>query len=449
MFHRSIALVLVVRSLAFGLANCQTLIGELTNLPPGAVIVLWETRGQDHVPIDSARTGNDRRFRFEISRGAGFYQISVNDTDRVELILDPRERSVEFAFDGTPLREHITVRASAENMRLWEYKRASRAYGLEVAAIQRRRASVDPRDAALLDSLARIEETALLRKEALLERLLSQDSTAYFHRIVRQDQRLMAALPGGARAVRDAFAWSDPRVLRSAVYPKGIMAILQTATPATTEALWSATDSVLAWAAGDTACWSYAREFLLRVFTEYNADELIQHVVDEYIVGARVLTPPGRAVLDMVAEQLSVAVGSSGRDVLLPTPGSPDTTSLHALAGGKRFTCLFFYSSTCDHCHEQMPGVIAVNDDLASKGVQVIGIALDADASEFHATRAERKLSFACFSELNGWGSKAAKAYAVKATPSFILLDSDLRIVAKPHDHEELRRVLVELLDQR
>ncbi len=449
MFNRLISVLLTVAPILMSkVGYCQTLTGVLKFAPAGTLAVLWETRGQDHMPIDSCRVQRDGRFRFVGSRGAGFYQLSLNDTDRVELILDPREPTVEVSFDGTPLREHLTVHVSAENMRLWEYKLASRAYGLELAAIQRSRALADPRATPVLDSLVIAEREALLRKETHLERLLDQDTTSYFHRIVRQDQRLMAALPLGARAVRDAFAWNDQRVLRSAVYPKGIMAILQTATPATTDALWNATDSVLTWAAGDTACWSYAREFLLRVFTEYNADELIQHVVDEYIVGPRVLTPPGPTVLDMVAEQLSVAVGSKGTDVLLPKPGTPDTTSLSTLAQGKRAICLFFYSSTCEHCHEQMPGVIAVHNDLSSKGVQVIGIALDVEATEFHVGLAEHDLNFPCFSELNGWGSKAAKAYAVKATPSFILLDSELRIVAKPHDHEELREALVELLDR-
>src|SRR5690606_28187816 len=95
--------------------------------------------------------------------------------------------------------------------------------------------------------------------------------------------------------------------------------------------------------------------------------------------------------------------------------------------------------STCEHCHEQMPALDEIYEDLKEKGYGLIGIALDADIEEFTGTSNEKGMTWPVFSELIGWGSPAAKAFNVKATPSFILLDQKGTILAKPVDHRELK----------
>nr|HRP00501.1 TlpA disulfide reductase family protein [Flavobacteriales bacterium] len=156
--------------------------------------------------------------------------------------------------------------------------------------------------------------------------------------------------------------------------------------------------------------------------------------------GSRV--PPDETLLALVAEQLKVAIGAPAPDVKLPRPGERDTVQLSAVWTRNQYTVLFFYSSTCDHCHAQMPGLSDIHRDLRSKGVAVLGVALDHDRAEFEANIRERELSFPCYTGLQAWGSPAAKAFAIKATPSFVVVDRTGRIVAKPYDHEELRTFL-------
>lgn len=427
----------------------QSLAGsfDLNNGRP-EFVVLWSTLGQDHVPSDTAFVDRKGRFAFEERLNAsGFYQLSANDSDRVELILDPREHSVEVRFDGSPLREHITVVRSSENQRLWEYKRASRSYGLEVAELRQQRAASDPHDASTLRLLDSLESQALARRGSILDRLLAQDPTSYFSKVVGADGRLTAAIPQGTIAIRDAMDWADAGLVHSTVYPKAITSVLQSATPATADVLLNASDSLLKWAEQDTVCWRYVRSFLVKLFSEYAADEVIQHLVDQYIVGPRAMHPPEPELLQLVAAQLRVAVGSPAPDVLLPDPLRGDTVRLSELGRGSRCTALFFYSSTCDHCHGQMPGLLALYNDLHAKGLQVVGIALDDSREDFINTIAEEQLSFPCFSEFNAWGSQAAKAFAVKATPMFIVLDADGKIIGKPFDHEELRTMVMPLLN--
>jgi hypothetical protein len=89
-----------------------------------------------------------------------------------------------------------------------------------------------------------------------------------------------------------------------------------------------------------------------------------------------------------------------------------------------------------------MPGVNDLVQRYGPQGFGVVGVALDDDRSEFRANIMDRELRFPCFSEFNGWGSAAAKAYEVKATPTLILLDDSRRIIAKPYDAEALGQEL-------
>ena len=93
-----------------------------------------------------------------------------------------------------------------------------------------------------------------------------------------------------------------------------------------------------------------------------------------------------------------------------------------------------------------MPGLRQLYADKHGYGFELIGIALDADTMEFKETIATENLNWPCFSELIGWGSPLAKAYAVRSTPSFFLISKEGIIVAKPTDAEELRKYLDELL---
>ena len=415
-------------------------------LQPGGWIYLYTTRGQDRLLSDSARIDRKGHFAFKrIFSSAGYYRLGGAD-DQVDLILSDREPSVELSFDGTPLQEHIAVLASNENERLWEYKRASRAAQENSKRIDGQRKMLDPHDIDALQRLAVEEEAVNERLNSTLRRLEAQDPSSFFSKIVATDRRLMAALPIGPQAIRDSMDWGDASLVRSMVYAKALMAILQAVTPANAATLAAASDSVLYWAEGDTTCWSFARRQLTEIFSMYGPEEVVQHLVDHYFAGPKALTPADADLRSLVADQLKSAVGAMAPDVVLPSPVTGHADRLLELVQPHPCTVLFFYSSTCDHCHAEMPALNSLHDRFARKGLNIIGIAIDDDQDRFTANIAERELKFPCYSELVAWGSPAAKAMAVKATPWLIVLNREGRIVAKPANASELEAMLPSLL---
>ena len=429
-------------------APAQKLSGTCTGdaIQPGRHIVLYETRGQDRFPVDSARIAKNGQFTFKQAfRRTGYYRLGTSD-DQVDLILCDREPSVEILLEGNPLQEHITVVASEENKRLWEYKLASRDAQESTQRIARTRQTLDPRDIEALQRLSQEEDGVNERLNATLQRLVMQDQQSYFAKVVVADRRLMNALAVGPQAVRDSMDWTDASLVRSMIYAKAIMAILQAATPANAATLAAASDSVLFWAEGDTACWSFAREQLIEIFSTYGPSEVVQHLVDRYIAGPGSLTAADSELRTLVAAQLKSAIGALAPDVELPSPISGQTDRLLELVQPYPCTVLFFYSSTCDHCHAEMPPLNSLHERFARKGLSIIGIAIDDDEALFRSNIAERGLKFPCYSELRAWGSPAAKAFAVQATPWLIVLDREGRIVAKPANSRELEELLPRLL---
>ncbi|WKZ66552.1 MAG: TlpA disulfide reductase family protein [Flavobacteriales bacterium] len=432
---------------AGGTARAQEILGSLGPASVGEWITIYGTRGTDHFPLDSARISGSGAFRFAPRAfPLGYYRLGFAN-DQVDLILGaPGDARIRLDFSGRPLQEHITVSGSTENQRLWEYKWASREAQRRLRAVTDQRAGMDPRDTAGLNRLSQEERTLKQRQQEFLARLMAQDTASYFAQVAALDQRLMSAMQAGPAAVRNAMRWSDPSLLRSSLYPKAIMALLQSTTPASPGMLRVACDSLLHWSSPDTACWSFTRTQLIAIFSAYGPEEVLQHVVDHYVMGPLSLVAPDAALLADVAVQLKASIGAMAPDVALPSPITGRTDRLAQLVQANAYTALFFYSSTCDHCHAEMPGLSALHNGYAEKGFGVVGIALDDDEAEFRRNIMEMALPFPCYTELAAWGSPAAKAFGVKATPWLILVDRTGRIVAKPNDHIELGELLGGLL---
>ncbi|MCC6542362.1 MAG: TlpA family protein disulfide reductase [Flavobacteriales bacterium] len=425
-------------------ARAQVLLGSFERPLPATHVVLYGTTGSDHPTLDSVPINPDGSFEFTARAfPAGFYQLGINGDDRIDLVLDPNDPVVEVAFHGTPLQRNLNVLRSGDNQRMWAYKSVSRSGQDELKAIQDQRAAASPLDTALLHRLDRHESRTRTRMAHALDSLSAIAPEGQFARAVRLDRELEAVARSGSAAIRTAFDFADPWALRSNAYAKATVMYLQSTRFDFEFAYHRACDTLLREAAADTACWRYMRHQLVEIFSTYGPDEVAQYLVDQVVIGPGSLLPPEPELLRIAAVQLRLAMGAPAPDTLLYEPGSSRTTRLSAIWSGQAYTALFFYSSTCDHCHAQLPGLRELVAEQEPRHFKLIGIALDATEAEFRATIAEEGITWPCYSALLGWGEPAAKAFNVKATPSLFVVDRKGRIVAKPMDHQALRTFLV------
>ncbi|MBK9762670.1 MAG: TlpA family protein disulfide reductase [Flavobacteriales bacterium] len=242
-----------------------------------------------------------------------------------------------------------------------------------------------------------------------------------------------------------AFAFDDESLLHSAVYTQAVLTYLRNLEAVSEQAFVFATDTLIRTTGPCAACRSFLISHLVEVFGTYGPDLALQHVLDNYLSDTAAVGRLPEVIREKVRAALRVRLGQTAPELELPSSGN-DTIALTTIFAANRFTLLFFYSSSCDHCHEQMPGLRETYAFYRPKGLQIVGLSLDEDPASFAETVRDESLIFPCFSEFKGWASTAAKVFAVQGTPAFFLIDDHGKIVAKPFDHSEARALLSGLL---
>ena len=228
------------------------------------------------------------------------------------------------------------------------------------------------------------------------------------------------------------------------MYDKAVMVFLQNMNPVNESQFSVAADTLMVLASKAPECKAYMMDHLIDLFATYGPESALQHMVDAYYVPANAKASVDPDVRAKVEQLMLVSVGRTGPDVTLNDHGVE--LQLAELAAKYKYTALFFYSSTCSHCHDQIPTLKRDFELFHDKGFNVLGIALDEDSTDFMTSILENAIPWPSYSEFIGWGAKSVKAYQVKATPTFYLLDDKLRIVAKPNDAADLRVKLRSLL---
>ena len=168
-------------------------------------------------------------------------------------------------------------------------------------------------------------------------------------------------------------------------------------------------------------------------FADMNNDAMANYVTNTYLLDlANEIGYTQLAEILKAYENNSIGHKAQNFDI---KDSSGKTTTLYDLKDAQRYL-LIFWSSTCSHCTEELPKVKAIipND------TQVIAIGLEDD--EEHWKEAIKNYpSFIHVLGLEKWDNSIANAYNINATPSYILLDKDKNIIAKPYDYEALKEI--------
>ncbi len=97
---------------------------------------------------------------------------------------------------------------------------------------------------------------------------------------------------------------------------------------------------------------------------------------------------------------------------------------------------IIFWSSTCSHCEKEIPDILAKYNELKKQNIEVIGLSLDSDKTSY--LQKVNALPWINDSELKGWYSSYAETYNIHATPTYFIIDSDNKIIAKPNHAKDV-----------
>ena len=109
-------------------------------------------------------------------------------------------------------------------------------------------------------------------------------------------------------------------------------------------------------------------------------------------------------------------------------------------------TLIDFWASWCPPCRQENPNVVAIYNEFHSKGLNIISVSLDEDATKWKEAIAKDKLTWTQVSNLKEMKDPLASQYGVTQIPTTFLLDATGKVVAIDLRGDDLNAKIKELL---
>ncbi|WP_333809197.1 TlpA disulfide reductase family protein [Flavobacterium sp.] len=142
----------------------------------------------------------------------------------------------------------------------------------------------------------------------------------------------------------------------------------------------------------------------------------------------------------------SMSALSIGKPAPIFSGPSPDGKTISLKESLGKVTIIDFWASWCGPCRGENPNVVALYKEFHSKGLNIIGVSMDKDATKWKEAIAKDGLTWPQISNLKYWDEPIAKLYNIESIPATFILDAKGNIVAKDLRGDALRAKVKELL---
>mgnify|MGYP002780764749 CR=1 FL=1 len=142
------------------------------------------------------------------------------------------------------------------------------------------------------------------------------------------------------------------------------------------------------------------------------------------------ITPPNQAAEAATQAAVAELAGAAevAPDFTLPTPDGQALT-LSSLRG--KYVLVDFWASWCGPCRAESPNLRKIYGQFHGRGLEIVSVSLDVDGRKWRRAIQDDSLTWHHVSDLRGWESKGARAYAITAIPYNVLLDPQGRVLAR------------------
>lgn len=183
----------------------------------------------------------------------------------------------------------------------------------------------------------------------------------------------------------------------------------------------------------------YALTTLTDYFTERNNFPLVDYLFSNYYNTCEAPALQGKSA-EIVEQMKRLAPGNKAPDLIMPDANGNYFWLSQFKA--RNNVVLYFYASWCPHCQKLTPDVLQYAQSMKAKGVDFIAVSLDSKKEDWLNFIAKNKMDWTNISDLRYWDSEAVKLYALRATPTFYVLDGSLNIMKRTNELDDVKKAL-------
>ena len=416
--------------------------GELKNNSRFAKMVVSKF-GVGSFPITAVPIQNGKfsvSAPMDIEPGIYRFQYSQTANDYVDLIINGKEKEIEFSMDLLSIENKSPQFTKSKENKMWYGYLAQSQKQLQKIELLNQFLGAYPsvKDKIVVQGsqALSIEKVNYVKQKNLF---LNQNATTWAALIVKNKPYYFTNAKDDWRIQNlekqthywDQINTTNPKLINTPLYVELILEYLKYymnpemnfSEAEMNEGFKKCVDTIMAKFSGNKDTEKFALKYLQLGFKEIDKSEVLQYIDQKYQTMALQCQDD---VEKSAFENRMASYDAMKEGKIAPNIAFEDQTSMYDIKSEK--TLIVFWASWCPHCTEEMPKVNEwAKDHLDTK---VIAISLDDNKAEYDLARKQLP-NLSHYTDLKKWNGKAAKDYFVYGTPTFILLDSQKKIIKK------------------
>ena len=432
--------------LAFNFSSvleAQTIKGKLNiKRQTNKQVDLYRTEGKYKYKVDSTKVLTDGSFTFKYKKHLkGFYKLTLgNENNIVDVILNSSEPVVSLAFSQIRLEKGIEVIQSNENKAYWEFKKEDSAVQSKIKNLKKQRGQFKSQaNEAKVNEMT--NEIIKLEKELFnfVQTVINKYPTTFFSKTKIAS---LSKTPKDKATYFDDLDFSNESFIRSDVYATRFQDYIIKHSGHTEVGYYNAVDDIMKKSKVNEKVFEFALYNLLDGFYGSGLEDVATYIMEEYFYGEACGEIEINDLLRSKADLIkNLQIGNTPPDFTIKNNYGADVNLKNTCANNK-YTVIMFWATHCPHCMRDLPGFVPVYNEYKSKGLEVIGVALDVNQTKWKNTIEEKGFNWKNVSQFGNYKSPVCIDYKINKTPTWFILDSSMKIIAKPKGKQEILRFL-------
>jgi len=455
MWHRRLIAILPVFFLSWTLiAGDGHLINVQVSNGRGITVYLFSHYGERTILVDSAMSDKSGNILFHMPEGSspGLYELRFPNNRFMRLMYNNED--IQFSTDTAYPADSLRVIESSENEIYYEYLRLSRNVIYRLSILE---PVIDyyPRNTDFFSEAAH-EVQSLVRKEQDFVDNITADYpgslAVHYVNFTRNNIPDLFLPPEVKNEIRkrDFFKGKDFRdtlLLQTDAYTSKVIEYLSLYRnpdynfDEQEKAFIRAVDTLLLRNVMHDAVFSSIVQYLVGGFEKFKFERALNHIYEQYVPMISCTDESVRNNLEKrLAQYSKIVPGVPAPDFNIP---DIDGKMVHLYNCSAPKILLIFWASWCPHCKQELAtlkSMTASSGKAVSVMPFIIAISIDSEEKKWRDEVLSQGYSWTNCAELKGWNGPVVSSYYIFATPTFILLGPDKKIIEKSGTLNEISK---------